>query len=65
MAIGDLFNTLKTSAGDRLITNSSAGFYSTPPLVTVPEPSTVGLLAFGLLALGVAVRRRREAPTRP
>lgn len=31
----------------------------TPPITTVPEPSTYAMLATGLLAVGLAARRRR------
>jgi len=55
VALGSFYDSLSTSSGVQLVTNSSGGFYYTP----IPEPSTYAAL-IGVAALGmVAIRRRR------
>ena len=60
-----LTNSLESNAGagdtSALIQKTSATLDVEVPSTAVPEPSSVVLVAFGLIGLGVAVRRRNRA----
>lgn len=54
--------TVTTGSGSAGILDGTAGnlVLTQQTLVAVPEPSALGLLAFGLLGLGVVARRRQK-----
>lgn len=62
--VGDIFGTIGVTVGGGNIGTSPAtlqGVVTTTASSVVPEPATVGLMAFGLGALGlVGVRRRTQ-----
>lgn len=49
-----------TQGVDGSLIDVGQGPVITPPGTSVPEPSTLGMMALGLLAIGFATRRRRQ-----